>query len=114
MLKKKMTPKEFKKLLARDGHCLHCGLDDDTLVVQHRANRGHGGSKSAANPSNYIVLCSAFNTLIESDAKAAGIAKRYGYKISRYDNPSEKPVYDLVAGAWFILNSDWTKGQLLE
>jgi hypothetical protein len=114
MLKKKMTPKEIKKQLARDGHCLHCGLDDETLTVQHRANRGHGGYKAGNDPANYLLLCSFFNGLIESDSKAAGMARRYGWKISRYDNPSEKPVYDLVSGAWFILNSDWTKGQLIE
>jgi hypothetical protein len=115
MLKKKMTPKEFKKLVIRDqGRCLHCGLEDETLTVQHRSNRGHGGYKAGNDPANYLLLCSAFNGLIESDAKAAGMARRYGWKLSRYDNPSEKPVYDMVAGAWFILNSDWTKGHLIE
>lgn len=110
-----MTKKEFAKLLARDNHqCIHCGLDDDTLVVQHRSNRGHGGYKAGNDPANYLLLCSRFNGLIESDAKAAGMAKRYGWKISRYQNPAEQPVYDMVSGVWFILNSDWTKGQLIE
>lgn len=109
-----MNLKKFSKLLARDSYCLHCGLDDDTLVVQHRSNRGSGGYKAGNNPANYVLLCSAFNTLIESDAKAAGMARRFGYKLSRYDNPAEKPVYDVMAGNWFILNTDWTKGQLVE
>lgn len=64
------------------------------------------------NSSNLILLCSLFNGLIESDAKAAGMAKRYGWKLSRYDRPNESPVYDMVAGAWFLLNDDYTKVQL--
>jgi len=31
-----VTEKQFRKYLARDSHCLHCGLQDDTLVPQHR------------------------------------------------------------------------------
>lgn len=104
-----MKPKDFAKLLKRDRHCLHCGLDDDTLIVQHRANRGSGGSKQAEKASNLIVLCSAFNGLIESDADAAAKARRFGWKLSRYDHPANRAVYDVVAGEWYLLDDNFTK-----
>jgi len=107
-----MTPKEFAKYLARDGYCLHCGTTE-ALSPNHRANRGHGGSKKSEVASNVVILCSLFNGLIESDAKAAGMAKRFGWKISRYDNPREMPVYDTVAGEWYFLTDDWTRERLL-
>jgi hypothetical protein len=54
------------------------------------------------------------NFLIESDAKAAATARRYGWKLSKWDNPAEKPYYDLIAGKWFLLDDNFTKGELLE
>jgi len=108
-----MTKKEFERYLARDGYCLHCG-STEALAPNHRANRGHGGSKKSEVASNVVILCSLFNGLIESDAKAAGMAKRYGWKLSRYDNPAESPVYDLVAGKWFLLDNNYLKYPLLD
>lgn len=109
-----ISKKNWQLLLDRDLHrCMHCGIEGETLVIQHRSNRGHGGSNSAERASNYVVLCSYFNGLIESDAKAAGIAKRFGYKISRYDNTREMPVYDTVTGQWWLLNDDFTKERLI-
>lgn len=108
-----MTPKQFQKFLDRDKYCLHCGRTD-SLVPQHRANRGHGGSKSADVPSNIIVLCSLFNGLIESDAKAARLARQYGWKISRYEKSCETPVFDVVSGVWWLLLDDFSKGKLNE
>jgi hypothetical protein len=108
-----MTPKQFAKHLALQSWCPHCG-DTETLVPNHRANRGFGSPKSLGKPSNILVLCSLMNGLIESDAEAAKTARRYGWKISKYDNPAEKPYYDLIAGRWFLLGDDFTKGELIE
>lgn len=108
-----MTPKEFSKYINRDQHCLHCGATD-ALAPNHRANRGHGGSKLSELPSNVVILCSLFNGLIESDAKAAGMAKRFGWKLSRYDKPGEHPVYDAVNARWYLLNDDYTRSELLD
>lgn len=52
------------------------------------------------------------NGLIESDAKAAQTARRYGWKISKYQNPTEEPYFDLIANQWFLLGDDYTKGAL--
>ena len=83
-------------------------------MPNHRANRGAGSPKSLNKPSNILPLCSMMNFLIESDAKAAATARRYGWKLSKWDNPTEKPFYDLLAGKWFLLDDNFTKGELLE
>lgn len=98
-----MTPKQFQRFLNRDKHCLHCGTDT-TLIPQHRINRGMGGSKKRDTPSNIIVLCAAFNGLIESDADAAEMARLSGWKLYSWDNPAETPVFDNNLDKWFVLD----------
>lgn len=101
-----MRPKDFNRLLARDHYCLHCGAVD-ALSPNHRANRGMGGSKLRDTPSNLVVLCSLFNGLIESDAVAAALAQRFGWKLSSWDNPLEVPVFDSLKGEWRLLDDDY-------
>lgn len=109
-----MNYKQFSQLLKRDGYCWHCGREDDTLIIQHRSNKGFGGSKRLDNAANLIILCSAFNNLIESDAKAAGMALRYGWKLSRYDRATDKPVYNIVENKWYFLLDDFTRQVVVE
>jgi hypothetical protein len=104
-----VTPNEFKKYLRRDQYCWHCGATDETLIPQHRANRGMGSVKSRNRPSNIIVLCSAFNQAIESDASKAALAKDYGWKISGHDNPLFIPLFDVVKREWFFLDDEFGK-----
>ena len=106
-----VTEKEFRKYLARDSHCLHCGLEDDTLVPQHRVNRGAGGSKAKrlSNASNIITLCAYFNYLIEASSEAAVTAQHHGWKLSNWQNPLEVTVYDYVSGNWYLLLDDFTR-----
>lgn len=106
-----MTKKEFQKYLDRDKYCLHCGLADDTLVPQHRRNRGMGGSKSRSQPSNTIVLCSLFNGQIEAVREASEAAQRYGWKLRAGDSPEWTPVYDAWAGVWYVLDDDFGRMQ---
>lgn len=106
-----MTKKEFQKYLDRDKYCLHCGLADDTLVPQHRRNRGMGGSKSRSQPSNTIVLCSLFNVEIEAVREASEAAQRYGWKLRAGDSPEWTPVYDAWAGVWYVLDDDFGRMQ---
>jgi len=106
-----VTEKEFRKYLARDSHCLHCGLQDETLVPQHRVNRGAGGSKAKrlSNASNIITLCAYFNYLIEASSEAAVTAQAYGWKLKTWQNPLEVTVYDYVSGNWYLLLNDFTR-----
>jgi hypothetical protein len=110
-----MNRRDFEKLLARDKHCLHCGRVDDTLIPQHRANRGFGGAgkDSVLNrPSNLIVFCAEANTLIESNADWADRARLFGWKLSRWADPSTIPVYDLPNTVWVILGDDFSRFEL--
>jgi hypothetical protein len=102
-----MTPKEFKRLLLRDGGCVHCGLDDDTLVPQHRMNRQMGGAKKSSvrnQLSNLVVLCSGFNQEIEQSATAATLARDRGWKLSSWHDPLVEPVWNQILRAWVLLD----------
>jgi 5-methylcytosine-specific restriction endonuclease McrA len=111
-----VTPKDFKRLLARDRHCLHCGRDDDTLIPQHRINRQMGGAGTASKrnqPSNLVVLCSAFNQAIESDPDAAQEARARGWKLESWQDPLFEPVWDSVHRLWVSLDDDFGSVVLL-
>lgn len=99
-----MTPKEFRKYLVRDKHCLHCGADGDELIPQHRANKGSGGSKLRDVPSNIIVFCSEANFMAEANAEFARLCRARGWKLSSWHEPSAEPVFDAVAGVWWLLD----------
>jgi hypothetical protein len=110
-----MNRREFDKLLARDKHCLHCGKTDDTLIPQHRANRGFGGAgrkSTLNNASNLIVFCAEANGLIESDAVWADRARLFGWKLSRWADPTATPVYDLPNAVYCIIGDDWSRVEL--
>jgi hypothetical protein len=100
-----MNRAQFQKFLDRDKHCPHCGSTDDTLVPNHRANRGMGGFKAGDQPANILVLCAKANGLIESDPIEAEKARKFGWKIGRYVEPTEAPYYDMVSGTWWLLDS---------
>jgi hypothetical protein len=102
-----MNKKTFQKFLDRDKVCAHCGTDDDTLIPQHRANRGMGGSRSLDRPSNIIVLCSEANGLLESNARFAEVGRELGWKLERHQVPEFTPV--LLADGYWLLDNDFNK-----
>lgn len=104
-----MRAKEFQSILDRDLGCLHCGSTDQTLIPQHRINRGMGGSKNRGSKSNLIVLCSLINGLIESDADWAQIARECGWKLKPWDNPLDVPVWDETAQVWWMLDDQGSR-----
>lgn len=101
-----MTPARFKKLLARDHYCLHCG-ETEAIAPNHRINRGMGGSKARDVPSNLVLLCSYFNGVIEANSTQAALAKRYGWKLESWQKPSEVAVYDSLKGVWWLLDDEF-------
>lgn len=104
-----MKRKEFQRYLDRDQSC-PCGCNStDTLVPQHRVNRGMGGSRLLDRPANIIVLCSLMNGLIESDARAAQLARQYGWKLDRTQKPEEHPVLHRATNEWFFLDNDFQR-----
>lgn len=64
-----------------------------------------GGSKLLDRPANVLVMCSAQNSAIESDADAAAAAREYGWKLSRWQVPEDEPFYDLATGAWHLIDN---------
>lgn len=101
-----MKPKDFARLVDRDGGCVHCGAVE-AISPNHRANRGMGGSKQRDTPSNLVVLCSELNGLIESDARLAEIAKSYGWKLSTWQKPVQIPVYNSLKKQWYLLDDEY-------
>jgi len=106
-----MNAKEFRKYLDRDKGCLHCG-ETEAVAPNHRINRQMGGSKARDVPSNIVVLCSAMNNAIESDAQQAKLAKWYGWKLNTWDNPGTKPVYDTQTSLWYVLGDDFSRNMI--
>lgn len=108
-----MRAKDFAKILQRDQYrCYHCGKSDETLIPQHRVNRGMGGSKTRNNPSNLITLCSYFNGAVEASEAAQTLAKRMGWKCESWQDTREAAVYDFSAGVWYKLDDSYTRQQI--
>ena len=107
-----VTKKEFAKFLARDKHCYHCGIDDDTLVPQHRRNRGMGGSRMLSNASNIVVVCSHSNGMFEASEAASKAAQRYGWKLRAGQDTLTTPVFDAYDGIWYYLDDEFGKREV--
>lgn len=92
-----------KKILKRDNNqCWHCA-EIEAISLQHRRNRQMGGSKTLDRADNLIVLCSAMNALIESDANAAAEARDFGWKLASWDS-FEMPVFNRNERKWYQLD----------
>lgn len=93
----------------RDASCFHCGATDG-LSVHHRRNRGFGGSKLLDRADNLMIVCSLWNGLMESDAKAANLARDWGHKLGSWDDFS-MPVFDYPTRTWWQLDQVGGKTQ---
>lgn len=65
-----------------------------------------GGDPARDRPSNVIILCWAFNDLIERDAEAAQHARDYGWKLLSSDDPLAVPYLDVLTGFWWVLDDE--------
>lgn len=83
----------------RDGNaCVACGVSHG-LTIQHRKNRGMGGSKLLDTPANLVTMCAVENMLLESNADFADRGRRNGWKLWSYLDPLCCPV--LYPDGWF-------------
>ncbi len=96
------------KVFARDAYCLHCGLTEG-LTIQHRINRGAGGSKLRDHPANLIALCGLSNGLLESDAAFAQTGIIHGWKLRSWEDPFTTPVLDAVTGRYWTLDDQFNR-----
>lgn len=51
---------------------------------------------------NLLLVCSFWNTEMESNAEAAALARRYGHKLASWQHFDE-PVFDFSSGDWYVL-----------
>lgn len=106
MLMNRVSKTVVDAVYKRDkGVCLHCGSTE--VTIQHRKNVGAGGAPHHSplhQPQNLVLLCGAYNALIESDARQAGIARYSGWKCRTLGEAYEMPVFDVTADAWFKLD----------
>lgn len=107
------TPKWLLKALdERDGHrSAEDGVESDTLVPQHRSNRGMGGRRSMNRLSNLVWLDSIRNGEIEASPQLQREAKRRGIKISGFADPELVPILHHVHG-WCLLGDDGSVSKL--
>jgi len=104
-----LKPQDRKKLIARDEEqCWHCGTTE-TLTVQHRMNRGMGGSNKRDNPANLILLCWFVNFEMEASSRAADSARLAGWKCDRGATPELTPVFHQPSNSWYLLDNDWQR-----
>lgn len=100
------TKKQMSELRKRDDNrSAWTGEESDTLVPQHRANRGMGGSPSRNVLSNAVLLESIINGLIESDPEWQAEAIRRGIKVSLHADPRMVPVVHAVHGECWLTDT---------
>lgn len=75
------------------------------LTVQHRINRGMGGSKLLDGLENLLTLCSRCNERLESDAAFAELGRERGWKLFSWESPVETAVWFSWAAEWRRLDA---------
>lgn len=108
-----VTDKTAKAVLKRDGGdpcCVVCGTNQN-ITIQHRMNRGMGGSKLLDGPENLIMMCWTHNSLLETDAKFAQLGRANGWKLhkNRTRSANTVPVWFPKDRAWYYLLANGTK-----
>lgn len=99
----------YAEIFVRDGwRCYHCGASDQ-LSPHHRINRGMGGSKNPQlnAPSNIIALCWAVNMQLETTPVIAELGRKFGWKLTRGQDPLAVPVWDAQAQQWYRLDDEY-------
>ena len=67
-----------------------------------------GGSKLRDTAANIVVMCSAFNTLMESDEAHANIARLYGWKLRPWETAADTPFWHRPTGTWRVIHDDFS------
>ena len=105
------TPEQSAAILLRDGGiCAMTGSHKQCTgradVVNHRLNRGAGGSKLRNGLSNGCAICHTCNGLIESDSRLAEIARARGVKLREGDTPADTPIWSPFFQQWCSLGDN--------
>ena len=109
-----ITPKLRQMIYDRDGNrCVACG-DSNNLTLQHRVNRGMGGSKLYDTPAHLVTMCLTCNLGLESNYSQAEQGRFNGWKISRNAKPEPDPeqIPVKIGSGWFLLDNNGGKTPL--
>lgn len=98
-----------RTVYARDAHA--CVVGDqyrvrcsEGLTLQHRINRGMGGSDLLDGFANLVTMCGLHNQRLEGDALFATLGRRLGWKLESWEDPFKVAVFSPVYGGWRLLN----------
>lgn len=108
------TPKVRELTYRRDGYrCVSCG-SPIRLEWQHRQAVGMGGSNHKPNAAEGITSCTICNGAYEAELQTRALL--CGWKVRRFcAMPVESvPVWYPLEQAWFVLNVDGSRDQLIE
>lgn len=71
-----------------------------------------GSTDDDTNSSaNLMVLCSAANSLLESDSSMAATARLSGWKLASWES-TDRPVYDRQTATWWVLDDNYGRALL--
>ena len=105
----KIPDKVRRLIFERDGgKCPHCG-ETEAIGLQHRISKGMGGSRLLDVPSNLLTFCNIGNAAMESDPDFAQQARGHGWKLSRWDDPKQVPIYDTHSGHSYLLTDTYAR-----
>lgn len=105
------TKKQRDQIYERDGgRCVACGTTYG-LEINHRANRGMGGSRYGDTLENGVLMCHHHNVSLEASAEFAERGRVYGWKVhrNRVTPPADVPVWYVYERTWFYLEADGTR-----
>lgn len=103
-----VSKKKRQSVFDRDGRmCANCG-DTYGLTIQHRINRGMGGSKMLDGFENLLCLCGLCNQRLEAVPEVAERGVDLGHKLRSWDDPLKVPVFYAFDG-WYYLTADGTR-----
>lgn len=98
------TPKMRALIYKRDGgRCVSCGSTAG-LTVQHRKTVGMGGTKTLPTVQELVTACLPCNQGFEAELQTKAL--EHGWKLRRFANPAEVPVYYAWAHSWYLLKDN--------
>lgn len=109
------VPKRIRDaVLARDGFCCQrCGVglrvSDGDYSLQHRDNRGMGGSKRKHTMANLVALCGSATTGCHGHVESEPLeSDRLGWSVPNGAAPEEWPVFRF-GSSWEQPGAGWEK-----
>lgn len=104
----KITPRQRTAVYERDlWCCVACGSQYG-LTIQHRVNRGMGGSKLFDGFAYWLTMCNDCNCRLEYDADFAELGRKRGWKLPRNRKvyPEREPVLYHGDSRQWLLDGD--------